>query len=115
MELKKKERELVERVVVALENGAKAQQDLLEIAKQEQFTIEQGPPVCPNCGKLNPTVTQLFREDASGPLSDFVMEVETHCCNRTVYCLATAWDVVMHVEIIEELLAMRKGGNHVSA
>jgi hypothetical protein len=96
----------------ALERSAVANEKLLEIAEKEQFTVEQGPPVCPHCGVFNPEVTQLFREEASGPLSEFVMQCETHCCNRPVYCIAVGWDVVPHIEIARELLSMKKGGNH---
>lgn len=80
--------ELANRAVMALERLAGANEEIIRLANEEPI-VENGPPVCPHCGKLNPSVTQL-NAGGSGPLNDFQLVGETHCCNRQVYCVPVA-------------------------
>lgn len=102
-------------VIKALERSAKASEALLEIAKQEQMAMEigvfePGPLVCPVCGEVNPTV---FMEEmaGSGPLAEFVLELETKCCNSKVYAIPDNYDITTNRE---EAIAMtkQKGGKN---
>lgn len=106
----KRTEDLVNKGLAVLERSAKAQENLLKIVESEQFTVEQGPPVCPSCGRMNPTVTEIAVDDSSGPLADFVMVAEVHCCNKRIYCVATGWDTFDNVELVKEFMSMKKGG-----
>lgn len=101
----------IDKLIAAVERQAEATEQMLTIAREEQITMaEPGPPVCPHCGKLNPTVTQIGETSGSGELSEFVMQAETHCCNRSIYCVPIGWDTTTHVELALDILKMRKGG-----
>jgi hypothetical protein len=104
------EKQLVGRLVEALERSADASEKLLSIAEQEQLVMtEPGPPVCPNCGKVNPTVTQL-EADGAGPLGEFVMVAECHHCNRTIYAVPIGFDTVTTKELAGDVLNQRRAG-----
>lgn len=100
----------LEPVVQALERSAKANEDLLTLATQEQIVMaEPGPPVCPFCGRLDPEVTQVAA-DGDGPLGDFVMAAEAHCCNKVLYAVPLGFDTFTRIEMAQDALTQRKGG-----
>ena len=107
-----RDRKLIERGIAALERNATATEKMLAIAEQDvQAMAEVGPPVCPHCGRLNPEVTQLSTE-GSGPLGDFVMAAEAHCCNRVLYAVPHGWDTAVNLDLAVALQnAAKKGGN----
>lgn len=101
--------DLLERVTVALERSADANQRLIEIAEKEQLVeVEHGPSLCPGCGKMNPTVTAL-ETDGHGPLDEFVLVAETDCCHRTIYAVPDNFFIVMHRDEAKAIL-IEKGG-----
>lgn len=106
----KEGRDIFKAITKHLDRQATAAEKLLELAEREEMTVERGPSICPGCGKLNPTVTQL-EGDGSGPLDEFVLKGETHCCNKTVYAIPDAWAVVNHRDEASSLLELQKGGN----
>jgi hypothetical protein len=94
-------------LVVAVERQATAAEKLLELAEREELVgVEPGPSVCPGCGRLNPEITPL-QNDGSGPLDNYVLIAETHCCNSTVYCVPDTWSVVTHKDEALSLLHMK--------
>lgn len=110
MELVGRDRKMIERAVDALERNAEATEKMLALAQTDVAEMaEVGPPVCPHCGRLNPVVTQLGA-DGAGPLGDFVMVAETHCCNRTLYAVPHAFDTAISLDLAQALLNERKGG-----
>jgi hypothetical protein len=104
--MNRREAELIERGVKALERLAGANEEIIKIANEEKFTVEEGSSTCPYCGKLNPEVTQLG-SGGSGPVSEFVLVAETHCCNRTVYCVPVSIQILPN----EAMQQLQKGGN----
>lgn len=105
-ELKK----LLTQVVKALERSAEATENMLALATAEtEATMEPGPPVCPNCGRVDPVVTQI-QEGGEGRLSEFVIVGETHCCNKTVYAVPAGLDTFLHAEMAVAWMNERKGG-----
>ena len=94
----------------ALKRNAKASEELLDIAKKEmvQIEVEPGPPVCPNCGVLNPTV-YFEAEAGSGPLNEIVFKFEMHCCNRTVYAVPEGWQMSVQMEEVADIIKQRAG------
>ena len=112
MELKGRElKKLLERAIDALERNATATENMLAIAEQEQLVMtEPGPPSCPHCGKLNPEVTQI-RQEGHGPLGDFVMAAETHCCHKVLYAVPIGFDAVPNLELARDILNQRGAGS----
>jgi hypothetical protein len=98
---------MVDRIVEALERNAIATEKMLAIAENEQIQFEQGPPICPGCGRPNPTVTQL--ETGSGPLAEFVMKAETHCCNHVIYAVPVGFSTTLHIENVPGIARMGHG------
>jgi hypothetical protein len=109
-------------MAVALERSAKASEDLLAIAEKEQmsFEVEPGPPVCPSCGTLNPTVRTQERAD-SGPLAEVAFEFETECCHSRLYAIPDGWIMTTNrseaIEMIRERAAVASGSrnSHIDA
>lgn len=99
-------------VTNALERQATAAEKLLELAEREEMVqVESGPPVCPGCGKLNPIVSQV-QAGGDGPLHEFVMKVETHCCNKTMYAFAETWVMAPNLAYFESYIEQRRGGRN---
>lgn len=102
-------KELLTQAVDALNRSANATEKMLELASKETATLaEPGLPVCPHCGQLNPVVTQLGA-GGSGPIADFVLMAETHCCNKTVYAVPLSFDTFVNKEMALAWLS-EKGG-----
>src|SRR4051812_5452577 len=97
-------KEPAERIAVALER-------MVEMTKQEiESQGQEGAPPseCPHCGMLNPTMTQLRL--GSGPVDDFVLVGETHCCNKTVFAVPVQMVIAPNVEAALEIQSIKKGG-----
>jgi hypothetical protein len=94
----------------ALKRNAKASEELLDIAKQEtmQIEVEAGPPVCPNCGVLNPTI-YMEQEAGSGPLNEMIFKFEMHCCNKTVYAVPEGWQMSVLMQEVIDIIQQRAG------
>ena len=98
--------ELLERGVLALEKQVRIVEE--EVQNQGQEGVL--PSECPICGKTNPTVTQLRL--GSGPVDDFVLVGETHCCDKTVFAVPVQMLIVPNIEAVTDLQSTLKGGNH---
>lgn len=100
---------LLRDAVKELRRNADATEKMVELAQAEPtFMIETGPPVCPHCGRLNPEVTDVGA-GGSGPLGDFVMVGETHCCNKTLYAVPIGFETFPQVELAQDALNRRGG------
>jgi len=110
-ELKEAIKEGVTPLVRALERSAKANEELLDIAKQEtvQMEAEAGPPVCPNCGVVNPTVYSS-EQAGSGPLAESVYQFEMHCCNASVWAIPEGWVFARTAAEAAEAIDYRRAG-----
>jgi len=99
----KQDREILERIAVSLE----------KLAEDPQIEIEAGPPMCPNCGKLNPQIT-IFQEDkAEGQLGEWILEAECHHCNSPIFGWVESWSLHrMRETLIQELQERAEHGNH---
>jgi hypothetical protein len=96
--------EFERRVVLALERIAAAFENT-----EEEVVQEGAPPsVCPFCGTENPTVSQLGI--GAGPVDEFVLIGETHCCNRTVYGVPVQMLIAPDRTTVDELQIAKKGG-----
>jgi hypothetical protein len=93
MELTRRQEELIERGVVALER----------MAEDPVINVEVGPPVCPHCETVNPEI-RMEEAEGSGKLSEFV--VQGHClsCNKIFYAIPDHWTTAKNSEHARELL-----------
>lgn len=103
-------RELLKSIDNNLDRQATAAEMLLKLAEREEMVqVEKGPSICPNCGSLNFTITQLDG-DGSGPIDLFVLRGETHCCNKVVFAVPDGFFVVSNKDEAASILEMKKGG-----
>ena len=62
--------ELLQRLVIATE----------KMASDPEIEIEGGPPICADCGKMNPIVELSPQDGGRGPLAEIAIEATcTHC------------------------------------
>lgn len=76
--------ELLERIADAIE----------KMASDPEIEIEGGPPICANCGMMNPEVIITAQEAGRGPLAEIAIEATcTHCGSL---CIAVPESYSMH-------------------
>jgi hypothetical protein len=92
-----------------LRRTADATEEMLAMARNEQQSVvfEGGPPICPNCGAANPVVTTAM-DSGSGPLDQFVMIGEAHCCNRTIYGVPQSWEMFIDRDAVRHFVGGRE-------
>lgn len=81
---------MFERLVVASERTAQAQEDLITLATEEREVegAQFGPPVCPHCLTFNPEVRS---EGGDGPMSEFALVSKCGNCDETIYAVPQGW------------------------
>src|SRR3954466_11811574 len=68
--------------------------DALEkLAADPEVEIEVGPPVCPSCGKLNPTVALADQEGGQGPMAEIIVNGYCTHCGATFYIVIESYSV----------------------
>lgn len=103
----RREEELLERQTIAVERQADAYDKLVDIATREEMIVaEPGPSICPHCGKLNPTITVLDN-DGSGPIDEYLLAAETHCCNRPIFAIPDSWIIAPSQAEAESIMEMK--------
>ena len=100
-----------ERMIAALERHAAAAEELNALAKEERGVGEQienqpGPPFCPHCNRIDPTVRT--QAEGSGLLSDFVLVMQCTNCGNTFYGLAEGWIIAPDGETAKQLRDARR-------
>jgi len=87
-----------------LERGVKA---LESMAEDPVIEMPTGPPVCPHCERINPTV-RVSESEATGPLGEFV--IQAHCvhCNSVFYGVPVLWDCLESVEAVQQAISERQ-------
>jgi hypothetical protein len=93
VEITRRQEELMERAVSALER----------MAEDPVIEMETAPPVCPHCEKFNPDV-RIHEAEASGPMSEFVIQAQCLTCIKVFYALPFQWAAVRTVEEVKNLL-----------
>lgn len=74
----------------ALERIAVANEELIRLAKDERDVGESitGPPLCPHCGRLNPSIRS---EGGSGEFADFKLVAHCENCGQTFLAVSQGW------------------------
>lgn len=105
MELPGGVQEILGRIADASERTAKANEELITLAKDERDLGESelGPPFCPHCGKFDP---EIRNEGGAGLMSEFVLVAYCESCTKTFIAVPQGW---MCHKTPEEA-AQQKGG-----
>lgn len=84
---------LLERGVAALE----------KLTEDPVVHMETGPPVCPHCDRMNPTV-RVEESEETGPLGEFVIRCHCTHCNRVFYAIPIQWVCCHDVSEVESVI-----------
>lgn len=103
--------EALTRLADAAERMATASEELNALAKDERGFGEQienqpGPPFCPHCSRVNPSVKT--QAEGSGFLSDFVLVMQCESCHNNFYGLAEGWIIAPDAEAAREIRDARR-------
>jgi hypothetical protein len=103
-----------ERLIRAVERVAVANEELIVLAKAERDIGEQienqpGPPFCPHCSRVNPSVKT--QAEGEGLLSDFVLVMQCAHCHSTFYGLADGWQMAPDIDNAKQLRDARRAGD----
>lgn len=78
--------ELTERIAVAVE----------KMAADPEIEIESGPPICPNCGAMNPDVQVPSQEAGRGPLASIAIEAICLRCSKVMFVVIDSYSMHSH-------------------
>jgi len=93
VQMTSRQEELIERGVRALER----------MAEDPVIQVETGPPVCPHCEKINPTV-RVEETTATGALGEFIIQAHCTHCNHVFYAVPYQWAVSKTVSEAGQIL-----------
>lgn len=88
--------EYLERGIAALES----------LAQDPVIEIETAPPVCPHCGRMNPTV-RVQETEAIGSMAEIVYRFHCTHCNSVFYGIPIQWDCVKETSEAKSILEER--------
>lgn len=83
--------ETLERIAVAIER----------LAEDPVIHMESGPPNCPHCDRINPSVT-VDESGGQGLLGEFVIRCKCDHCQQIFYALPIQWRCVSEISHIEQ-------------
>lgn len=75
--------ELLERIAGSLE----------KMAADPEIEIEGGPPICANCGVMNPIVEIDAQETGRGPLAEIAIEATCTHCGSLVIAIPESYSI----------------------
>lgn len=82
---------LLARGVEALDRSAKAQEDLITLAREERDGESfVGPPSCPHCGMVNPKISS-GGEEGQGEMGTYVLVARCQSCHKMFYAVSQGW------------------------
>lgn len=82
-----------------LERGIRAIESL---AEDPVIQMQVGPPVCPHCETINPTV--LVREsEGVGALGEFVIRAECQLCRNVFFAMPVQWECARNTDEATQL------------
>jgi hypothetical protein len=92
-----------QKVLDLLERGVTA---LEKLGEEPVFQMETGPPVCPHCERMNPSVTVKESEE-SGPLAEFVIKCICGHCHQTFFAIPLQWSMCQNIQEVEAVIRER--------
>lgn len=99
MEIGRREWELLERGVKALE----------KIAEEPVLQTEGGPPVCPHCNSLNPRVRIAASDETVGPFVQFFVPMKCENCGHVFFAVPLEWANFSAISDARDELQRRAG------
>lgn len=82
-----------------------------KLAEDPVINIESGPPVCPNCERMNPEI-RVSESEARGPLGEYVIQAQCLSCNEIFYAIPQMWLTVKNMsEVRMEMEDRKNRGN----
>ena len=91
------DRQLLERLTVAVER----------LAEDPVIHMETGPPVCPHCERINPSV-HVDNVGGSGPLAEFVIRAKCDHCTKLFFAFPTQWQAISDLENVTKAIQAHK-------
>jgi hypothetical protein len=83
---------------------------LEKLATEPEIEIEAGPPLCPHCGKFDPSI-QMHGGESSGRLSEFVLTGQCDNCHKTFYVVTESYSMHTHPDMaVFEIREREKAG-----
>jgi hypothetical protein len=76
-------KEPLERIADALE----------KLASDPEIEMEVGPPICPSCGKLNPTMVLPPQEGGRGPMAELIVDGACGHCGMNIFIVIESYSV----------------------
>jgi hypothetical protein len=82
-----------------------------KLAADPEVEIEVGPPVCPSCGKLNPSVTLPAQEGGQGLMSEIIVNGHCNECGAPFFIVIESYSLhMMSSTAVSEINARTKAG-----
>lgn len=111
MEIRREDRQRIDRLTAALERVAGGIEKAVELAQEEETfePLDTSLPTCPVCHEENPMV--IFNmPGGQGRLSDFALTVDCKGCRNTIYGIPLALFMSENLEEIRAIQQERKAG-----
>jgi hypothetical protein len=99
MEMSRREMELLERGVTALE----------KIAEEPVLQTEGGPPICPHCNTLNPAVEIAAAGKSSGPFIEYYVPMRCLECDKSFFAVPLEWATFVTMHDLKDEIQRRAG------
>ena len=91
---------LSEKLVVAVERLAAANEAIVQMANEErQANYQGGPPYCPHCGTMAPNISVPA---AKGNMGEHVLAATCGNCGQTFLAIAEGWRIFRDRTELEE-------------
>ncbi len=88
--------EILERIAVGIER----------LAEDPVIQVETGPPVCPHCEEMNPTI-RVDESEATGKMAEFVIQAQCQHCGKVFYALPIHWASFKEISEVTQAVAER--------
>lgn len=88
--------DLIERGVAALE----------KLNEDPVIRVETGPPACPHCERVNPTV-RTAEDEGTGAMAEIVYKFQCMHCSKTFFGVPLQWSTTQDVHQAADVIAER--------
>jgi hypothetical protein len=79
---------------------------LERLAEDPVIEMEVGPPVCPFCERINPSI-RVEESRSTGPMAEFVVRALCQHCNNVFYSVPLQWGSRKTVDEIRDVVSER--------
>jgi hypothetical protein len=84
-----------------------------KMAEDPVVEMEVGPPICPHCGRFNPSVT-TDEQGGTGTIFEIYLEMVCNSCGNTIYGTPVQWSMhndvaALRAELVERMDSVDNG------